>query len=81
MIKFPVIFISGVFIPLNELPGWGQAVSYISPLTYFTDIARHLIQSAGYLPIAIDLLLLLAFTVLFLAIAIKLHQRTMPRRI
>ncbi len=81
MIRFPIIFISGVFIPLSELPGWGQAVSYISPLTYFTDIARHLIQGAGYLPIAIDLLVLLAFAVLFLVVATRLHQRTMPRRI
>ena len=81
MIRFPIIFISGVFIPLSELPTWGQAVSYISPLTYFTDIARHLIQGTGYLPIAIDLLVLLAFAVLFLVAATKLHQRTMPRRI
>ena len=81
MVKFPVVFISGVFIPLNELPLWGQAISYISPLTYFTDIARRLIEGKGHLPIAVDLLLLLAFTILFLVIAIMLHQRTMPRRI
>lgn len=81
MVKFPVIFISGVFIPLNELPPWGQAISFISPLTYFTDIARRLIEGKGHLPIAVDFLLLLAFTVLFLVIAAKLHQKTMPRRI
>jgi len=81
MVKFPVIFISGVFIPLNELPPWGRAISFISPLTYFTDIARRLIEGKGHLPIAVDFLLLLAFTVLFLVIAAKLHQKTMPRRI
>ena len=81
MVKFPVVFISGIFIPLNELPPWGQAISFISPLTYFTDIARRLIEGKGHLPIAVDFLLLLAFTVLFLVIATKLHQKTMPRRI
>jgi len=81
MVKFPVVFISGIFIPLNELPPWGQAISFISPLTYFTDIARRLIEGKGHLPIAVDFLLLLAFTVLFLVIAAKLHQKTMPRRI
>ncbi len=45
------------------------------------DIVRHLIPGAGHLPIAIDFLLLLAFTALFLVVATKLHQRTMPRRI
>jgi len=81
VVKFPVVFISGVFIPLDQLPAWGQAVAYISPLTYFTDIARYSIQGRGHLPIAIDLLVLLAFTALFLVVAMKLHQRTMPRRI
>ena len=81
LIKFPVIFISGIFIPLNELPAWGRAISYISPLTYFTDIARHLIEGRGYLPIAVDFLLLLALAAIFMAIAAGLHQKTMSRRI
>ena len=81
VVKFPVVFISGIFIPLGELPGWGQAVAYISPLTYFTDIARNSIQGQGHLPVGIDLLALLAFTAFFLLVAMKLHQRTMPRRI
>jgi ABC-2 type transport system permease protein len=80
-IRFPVIFISGVFIPLDELPAWGQAIAYISPLTYFTDIARSCIQGMGHLPLALDFAALIAFTVLFLVVAMKLHQRTMPRRI
>jgi ABC-2 type transport system permease protein len=81
VVKFPVIFISGVFIPLAELPTWGQAIAYISPLTYFTDIARISMQGQGHLPIAADLLALLAFTLLFCFAALKLHRRTMPRRI
>jgi ABC-2 type transport system permease protein len=81
LIKFPLIFISGIFIPLNELPAWGRGISYLSPLTYFTDIARHLIEKRGYLPIAVDILLLLALTALYLSIAAGLHLKTMSRRI
>src|SRR4030043_312788 len=81
VVKFPVIFISGVFIPLTELPAWGQAIAYISPLTYFTDIARYCIQGRGHLPVALDLLVLLAFTAVFLVVATKLPHKTMPRRI
>lgn len=80
-IRFPVVFISGIFIPLDELPAWGQAISYISPLTYFTDIARNCVQGRGHLPLALDFGALIAFTVLFLLVSVKLHQRTMPRRI
>jgi ABC-2 type transport system permease protein len=80
-VRFPVIFISGIFIPLDQLPGWGQAISYISPLTYFTDIARNSIQGQGHLPMALDFAVLILFTALFLVVAMKMHQRTMPRRI
>ena len=81
VVKFPVVFISGIFIPLDQLPAWGQAIAYISPLTYFTDIARGCIQGRAHLPVAVDLLVLLAFTALFLVVAMKLHQKTMPKRI
>jgi ABC-2 type transport system permease protein len=81
VVKFPVVFISGVFIALDELPGWGQAIAYISPLTYFTDIARSCVQDRGHLPLAVDFGVLIAFSFLFLLVAMKLHHRTMPRRI
>jgi ABC-2 type transport system permease protein len=81
VVKFPVVFISGIFISLDELPAWGQAIAYVSPLTYFTDIARNSLQDQGQLPVAADLGVLMGFTFLFLLVAMKLHQRTMPRRI
>jgi ABC-2 type transport system permease protein len=80
-VRFPVIFISGIFIPLDQLPAWGQGIAYISPLTYFTDIARSCIQGRGHLALALDFIVLIGFTALFLLVAMKMHQRTMPRRI
>ncbi len=80
-VKFPVVLVSGIFIPLDQLPAWGRAISYISPLTYFTDIARTCIQGQGHLPLALDFGLLIVFTAVLLAVAMKMHQRTMPKRI
>ncbi len=80
-VRFPVIFISGIFIPLQQLPTWGQWIAYISPLTYFTDIARGCIQGEAHLPLVVDFALLLAFTIVFLVLAMRLHHRTMPRRL
>lgn len=81
LVKFPLVFISGIFIPLNDLPLWGRDIAFVSPLTYFTDIARSCIQGEGHLPLVVDFAVLIAFTALLLLVAIKLHQRTMPRRI
>jgi ABC-2 type transport system permease protein len=81
VVKFPVVFISGIFISLNELPVWGQWIAYISPLTYFTDISRNYIQGRGHLPPVIDFAALIGFTAVFLLVAIYMHRKTMPMRI
>jgi ABC-2 type transport system permease protein len=81
MIKLPLVFISGVFIPLGELPVWGKTIAAISPLTYFTDLARYSIQGTSYYPVALDILALFAFTVAFLFIAIKIHEHTILKRL
>ena len=81
MIKFPLVFISGVFIPIEELPVWGRAIASISPLTYFTDLARYSIQGTSYYPITIDILALIGFTAASLFAAIKIHERTILKRL
>jgi len=81
MIKFPLVFISGIFIPIEKLPAWGKTVSSISPLTYFTDFARHAIQGNGYYSIELDLVILIAFAIVFLVAAIKIHERTLQKRL
>ena len=81
MIKFPMVFISGIFIPIEELPVWGKAIASISPLTYFTDIARYSVQGTSYYPIAVDILALIVFTTAFLFVAIKIHEHTIQKRL
>lgn len=39
LVKFPLVFISGIFIPVDQLPPEGTVVASTSPLTYFTDMA------------------------------------------
>jgi ABC-2 type transport system permease protein len=80
-IKFPLIFISGVFVPLNELPAFARDISFISPLTYFTDLARYSAGGANYFPITMDLLAIIGFAVAFWIIAVALHNRTLPKRL
>ena len=81
MVKFPLVFISGIFIPIEELPSWGKTLSSISPLTYFTDLTRNSMQGKSYYPVELDLVVLLIFAIVFLVAAIKIHERTMPKRL
>jgi len=81
LVKFPLVFISGVFIPVEQLPQWGTAIASISPLTYFTDMVRRLFIDAGFYPLTLDFLALIAFTAAFAFAAIKLHEKTLAKRL
>ena len=80
LIKFPLVFISGIFIPLEQMPPWGLALAVLSPLTYFTDLVRFSFTDAHYFSVGIDIVALVAFTVAFTAGTMYLHKRTMPKR-
>jgi ABC-2 type transport system permease protein len=78
LVKFPLVFISGIFIPIQ---GWGRIIASFSPLTYFTDLVNYSIQETSYYPIFVDFAALVGFTLLFLVVAIKIHGRTLPERL
>ncbi|MGQ9718870.1 MAG: ABC transporter permease [Nitrososphaerales archaeon] len=80
LIKFPLVFISGVFMPLEQLPEWGKIVASFSPLTYFTDLARYAIEGISHYSVPVDLTILVAFTIIFLVGSVKLHERFLPQR-
>lgn len=81
LVKFPLMFISGVFVPLSQLPEWARIVASISPLTYFTDVARYATGGENHYSIVFNLLAMVAFTVVFWVVAVKLHNRTLPLRV
>jgi ABC-2 type transport system permease protein len=81
LVKFPLVFISGVFIPIEQLPPLGTAIASISPLTYFTDMVRQLFLSRGFYPLALDFTAVIAFTIAFALAAIKLHEKTLTKRL
>ena len=75
LLRWPLLFISGIFIPLRRLPVWARAVSYLSPLTYAHDAVKHAVNGSGVQPIALDVLILPVFLMLFLFLAVRLYRR------
>jgi ABC-2 type transport system permease protein len=80
LIKFPLVFISGIFIPLEQMPAWGLALALFSPLTYFTDLVRYAFTDTYYFPVSTDIAALVVFTIAFTVVTMYLHKRTMPKR-
>jgi len=74
LLRWGLLFISGVFIPLSEMNPTARAIAYLSPLTYAQDLMNFTILGAGLLNPWVDLGVLILTGVLFLLPSIKLHQ-------
>ncbi|MGM0424243.1 MAG: ABC transporter permease [Thermodesulfobacteriota bacterium] len=65
--RFPMLFLCGLFFPIQQLPIFLQPISYALPLTYGADVLHGSVHGKHILPFALDLTILAAFcTGLFL---------------
>ena len=74
--SMPMMFVSGVFYPIETMPWILQKLAYIFPLTYLNDAMRGVMlkgQSLG--DVWLDLVVLLGFTLLFFIIGVKRFNR------
>ena len=46
VIIFPLIFLAGVFFPVNNVPAWMEVISKVNPLTYGVDAIRQVFLGA-----------------------------------
>ena len=79
LVRLPIIFVSGVFLPLAQMPAWGRWLAPLSPLSYSADLVRGGFGGANYFLPAVDIAALTGFTVVFLWSAHLLHRRTRDR--
>jgi ABC-2 type transport system permease protein len=76
LVRLPLIFVSGVFVPLEEMPEWGEWLAPLSPLSYAADLIRMGFGKPGYWRVSVDALALAGFAILFVFSANRLHHRT-----
>ena len=76
LIRWPLLFISGVFIPLTEMAPWARVISYLSPLTYGQDLMHHALDQQGIQNVGLDVGVLALAIVGFLLLAGYLHRVT-----
>ena len=81
LVRFPLIFISGVFVPLAQLTGPGKALTYFSPLTYLVDLANSSLGNTSVIAPALDMAVLCAFTVAFILVAHYFQKRNLMKGI
>lgn len=61
--RFPMMFLCGLFLPLESLPIFLKPLAYAAPLTYGVDILRTAATGGGRMNPAFDFLMLVVFSV------------------
>jgi ABC-2 type transport system permease protein len=79
-LMFPMMFLSGVFFPIQQMPWYMQTISKALPLTYASDALRKvMVLGAGIPQISTELIILIVFGIVMIAIALPVFRRMMTR--
>ena len=76
-IRIPMLFISGLYIPVSQLPTIGQAAAFLSPLTHTLDLMEYGLGGSSHFGIPVNVAVLVLYTLLFIGIGISFHRRIM----
>ena len=76
---FMMIFLlmSGLFTPIDSMPGWAQVIAYGNPVTYFIDVLRMVVlKGSRFSDIKLHFLITAGFALLFNGWAILNYRKT-----
>lgn len=73
--RFPMMFLCGLFFPIERLPVFLKPLAYALPLTYGADVLHGAVHGGHAMPLALDLALLGAFCLALFAASLWNIQR------
>jgi ABC-2 type transport system permease protein len=74
--RFPMIFLCGLFFPIEKLPAFLKPLSFALPLTYGVDVLHGSVSGIHLLPIGLDLLILAGFAAGLFTVSLWNIRRT-----
>jgi len=79
-LTFPMMFLSGVFFPISQMPQFMQVIAQFLPLTYAISALRQVVVlGAGVPEISRDIIILFGFGIILLSAALVAFERAMKR--
>lgn len=69
--RFPMLFLCGLFFPVEQLPFWLRPISFGLPLTYGADLLHTSVLGTGRMATAVDFIVLVAFCVILFALSLS----------
>ena len=77
LVRLPLIFVSGIFIPLSQLNGLEWYLTSLSPLTYLVDLFHGALNGDSVYPPVFDIVILLFVIIAFVACARAIQVRNL----
>lgn len=74
-VRFPMIFLCGLFFPIAALPSFLQPLSYALPLTYGVDVLHAMFGAKSTLPLPLDFGVLGAYCAALFALSLRNVRR------
>jgi ABC-2 type transport system permease protein len=76
VIQFPMMFLSGIFWPIEFAPDWLRPVVHVMPLTYLGDALRQVMVegSTKMFPLPLDALILIGWLLVSLSVAFRFFR-------
>ena len=80
LLQFPMMFLSGVLLPVEQTPPFLQSISKVLPLTYAVDALRKvMILVAGIDAVILPILILVVLGVVTMTRGVPLFDRAVKR--
>ncbi len=75
LVRLPLLFVSGIFLPISRMPAWARCIAPVSPLSYAGDLIRGGFGQKTYFPVWLSPTMLIAFTGVLTWCACRFHRR------
>lgn len=78
-VRIPLMFVSGMFIPLDQMPTMGVYAAFLSPLSHTLDLIRLGMGESSYFGWLSNIGVLLVWLLTFLFVGQMFHRIIMKR--
>ncbi len=74
LVRLPLLFVSGIFMPIEQMPVWARWIAPLSPLSYASTLIRSAFGRSTFFPVWLSLLMLFLFTLALFLASCKFHN-------
>ncbi|MCS7108471.1 MAG: ABC transporter permease [Sulfolobales archaeon] len=76
LMTMPLLFLGGIFYPIDSLPEWIKVIAYINPVTYAVDGMRYSLTRVSKFEPIVDVFILSSLAAIMSVLAVRSYNST-----